>query len=128
MATEGKIDLSNNGDSIVVPSSLLKKKVNPFIKKLYDMVDDSTTDRVICWGPMNNSFVVKDPEEFERDILPKCFKHNKITSFIRQLNFYVRHFFFYILYISFDCSLFERFCVCVCEYIYLMFNLFDRGK
>ena len=34
------------------------------------------------------AFVVKDTEKFQSTIIPKFFKHNKISSFVRQLNFY----------------------------------------
>ena len=35
------------------------------------------------------SFVIWKPAEFARDVLPQCFKHNNLSSFIRQLNTYV---------------------------------------
>lgn len=60
----------------------------PFLVKTYDMVDDSSTDKVVSWSPTNNSFVVWDPPEFARDLLPKYFKHNNFSSFVRQLNTY----------------------------------------
>ncbi|CAM8921160.1 unnamed protein product [Rhodiola kirilowii] len=60
----------------------------PFLLKTYDMVDDSSTDSIVSWSDTNNSFVVWDPPEFAKILLPTYFKHNNFSSFIRQLNTY----------------------------------------
>ncbi|RCV45827.1 hypothetical protein SETIT_9G484800v2 [Setaria italica] len=65
--------------------------VAPFLTKVYDMVSDPATDAVISWAAGGGSFVIWDSHAFERDLLPRHFKHNHFTSFIRQLNTYGFH-------------------------------------
>ncbi|KAM1008370.1 hypothetical protein ACFX19_004889 [Malus domestica] len=60
----------------------------PFLSKTYEMVDDASTDSIVSWSASNKSFIVWNPPEFARDLLPKFFKHNNFSSFIRQLNTY----------------------------------------
>ncbi|XP_065877896.1 heat stress transcription factor A-4a [Euphorbia lathyris] len=60
----------------------------PFLAKTYEMVDDPSSDSVVSWSQSNKSFIVWNPPEFARDLLPRFFKHNNFSSFIRQLNTY----------------------------------------
>ncbi|PKA48153.1 Heat stress transcription factor B-4b [Apostasia shenzhenica] len=60
----------------------------PFLTKTYQLVDDPRTDHIVSWGEDATTFVVWRSPEFARDLLPKYFKHNNFSSFLRQLNTY----------------------------------------
>ncbi|KAL6274469.1 hypothetical protein ACE6H2_025161 [Prunus campanulata] len=60
----------------------------PFLNKTFQMVDDPETNSVVSWSAAAQSFIVWDSYEFSRTLLPKYFKHNNFSSFIRQLNTY----------------------------------------
>ncbi|KAK4368778.1 hypothetical protein RND71_012570 [Anisodus tanguticus] len=54
------------------------------------MVNDPSTDKIVSWSSDgDNSFVVWDPPELAKELLPKYFKHNNFSSFVRQLNTYL---------------------------------------
>eukprot|EP00735_Rhodelphis_limneticus_P008069 TRINITY_DN2083_c0_g1::TRINITY_DN2083_c0_g1_i2::g.21878::m.21878 TRINITY_DN2083_c0_g1::TRINITY_DN2083_c0_g1_i2::g.21878 ORF type:complete len:361 (+),score=35.72,sp/Q8GYY1/HSFA3_ARATH/43.66/4e-28,HSF_DNA-bind/PF00447.12/6.4e-31,DUF4461/PF14688.1/0.036 TRINITY_DN2083_c0_g1_i2:147-1229(+) len=64
--------------------------VPAFLRKCYDIVNNEMIPD-IQWSKDGLSFVILDPASFSKKILPKAFKHNNFSSFVRQLNFYGFH-------------------------------------
>lgn len=99
--------------------------VPPFLSKTFDIVDDPALNSIISWGASGQSFVVWDPVVFARTILPRNFKHNNFSSFVRQLNTYVCIFFYpFVLFLSRVKFLFFSLSVPIFEYFLLPCNSF----
>lgn len=91
----------------------------PFLKKIFDMVEDPDTNTVVSWSETRDSFIVWDEHVFAEELLPRYFKHKNFSSFIRQLNTYVScnfqvSFFLQSTLICNQCSFFSIF-LCVFE-------------
>lgn len=92
------LELNNEGtstNSSTTQSSPRTKNPAPFLCKTYDLLqerdddDDDGNKKIVSWNAQGNGFVVWSPAEFSELMLPKYFKHNNFSSFIRQLNTYV---------------------------------------
>lgn len=58
-----------------------------FILKLWKMINDPQCDDLISWSDDGQSFIIINPPRFAQE-LSKYFKHNNLSSFVRQLNMY----------------------------------------
>ncbi|TPX60370.1 hypothetical protein PhCBS80983_g01821 [Powellomyces hirtus] len=65
--------------------------VPDFVKKLFRMLEDTSESDIVGWGIHGDTFVVREPNEFAKTVLPRHFKHNNPASFVRQLNKYGFH-------------------------------------
>ncbi|XP_054825403.1 heat stress transcription factor B-2b [Prosopis cineraria] len=80
------LPVEQTGES--APTDSQRSIPTPFLTKTYQLVDDPSVDDLISWNEDGTSFIVWRPAEFARDLLPKYFKHNNFSSFVRQLNTY----------------------------------------
>jgi hypothetical protein len=85
------ISASNSGVNTRAIASSASKNVPAFLNKLYNMVNDPSTDDLIHWSEDGSTFIVQRHEEFAKEVLPRFFKHNNFSSFVRQLNMYGFH-------------------------------------
>lgn len=58
-----------------------------FPAKIYLILENESPD-IIAWHPNNRAFRIVDQDRFGREIIPKYFRHNQMSSVQRQLNLY----------------------------------------
>lgn len=78
---------------IIPQGEQIENGPTPFILKLFELMNDVSASKLICWSTEQNrpGFVVIEPVELAHSILPKFFKHSNFSSFVRQLNIYGFH-------------------------------------
>jgi len=64
-------------------------EISNFLSKLVTLLlENKEYEHLVSWDVEGKSFVIYNQSKFAQYVLPKYFKHNKFTSFVRQLNMY----------------------------------------
>lgn len=111
MKVKGESFLSNVGANSVYEMRApprRRKDTNDkpiFLRKAFSMIDECPDDiglkiyflvslnyfNVILtlggWSSKGETFIIRDVKKFSDEIIPKYYKHNNFSSFVRQLNF-----------------------------------------
>ena len=65
------------------------KTKNAFLIKLREILDQNEYNKYICWDKENPyNIIILNKEKFSENVLLNHFKHDKFSSFVRQLNMY----------------------------------------
>lgn len=67
-------------------ASLMLASEAPFTVKLHRMLSNPDYSHIICWLPHGRSWRVLQPKVFAQKIIPLHFRHNRFSSFMRQVN------------------------------------------
>lgn len=59
-----------------------------FLEKLFDIVSNPENQAYIAWQPAGDSFLIRDVNGLQNNVLPRFFKHSNLQSLARQLNLY----------------------------------------
>ena len=94
----------NEKQNIINKEKSPKKKISPFLQKLYNILEvsyknnifynniqDENNKNIICWNKEGNGFIIVDYKKFITELLSTNFKTEVFSSFIRQLNLYDFH-------------------------------------
>jgi hypothetical protein len=80
------------GDAIAIPPAYGRNgQIEAFPEKLYRLLAEAEkdgNDRIISFTPDGRAFKIHNRQAFIKEVSPKYFRHAKVTSFVRQLNFY----------------------------------------
>ena len=90
VGAKGEVDKSPLVAQPANPPSIPSTVVPPFLAKLYDILESNLYGHLISWNTDGTRVVLKKLDEFSKTVLPKYFKHSNFSSFLRQLNMYVR--------------------------------------
>ena len=84
-----KRNRSDSKETLSQKEELQKNEIPNFLLKLYQILETNEFQNIIEWGENGRYFVVKNMNEFTDKVLPRFFKHNNYSSFVRQVSPYI---------------------------------------
>ncbi|CAK9174137.1 unnamed protein product, partial [Ilex paraguariensis] len=66
------IDCASGSSALHLPTS--ERTPPPFLRKVFEMVEDPETDSIIAWSSTRTSFIIWDTNRLSIEILPTYFK------------------------------------------------------
>ena len=87
---DNKIELEEN-ENFQKDKYKKKGEYPNFLLKLYQILENESYKDIIHWTEDGKYFIISNLHDFTENILPKYYKHNNYSSFIRQLNMYDFH-------------------------------------
>ena len=87
---DNKIELEEN-ENFQKDKYKKKGEYPNFLLKLYQILENESYKDIIHWTEDGKYFIISNLHDFTENVLPKYYKHNNYSSFIRQLNMYDFH-------------------------------------
>lgn len=87
--TTSKLNEAMDSESKKIAKNNLASLPLPFPWKLYQLLEDSEnngTENIISWLPEGESFAVKKPNEFAKDMMSLYFRLGSYQSFTREVS------------------------------------------
>ena len=81
-------DVNTTGCSGGAATTSFASSRNLFPAKLHRLLEENQHERIISWQPHGLCFIVRERDEFVKDVMPRYFSQSKMPSFLRQLNLY----------------------------------------
>uniref|UniRef100_A0A7S2EVL2 HSF-type DNA-binding domain-containing protein n=1 Tax=Ditylum brightwellii TaxID=49249 RepID=A0A7S2EVL2_9STRA len=81
-----KVQCSKSKQSIQHDQNQEDYDAKIFPQRLYEVLSDKRNEDAIRWLDHGLGFIINDRKKFASDVLPRCFKKTKYTSFTRKMN------------------------------------------